>query len=147
LKELKMAFSRRTFTALAVLLSVATIIAQGVSLRVVDDTGATVIVRGPVDIAYGSVFPDGSLAKEYLSAGLKTATGAAQTIVRWESIMELAINAPQRNPDRLTARITTLDGKTISGELFSGILRGKTEAGDYTIALSRVRSISVLPKK
>jgi hypothetical protein len=110
-------------------------------LRITDSTN-TVIVVHEAFIDYGGLMGD----KE--ADGLRIYQGEALVTAKWANIRSVTITGKDSSPQsRLKADIVPRKGTKISTTLVSKgrmMLSGKTDLGDYSINLEKVRAIETL---
>jgi len=111
----------------------------GPVLRVVDTRGTTVTVRG-ASIDYGGLFTDAE------SIGIRGELGEGLVTIRWADVETATLvpkpgAAPQidvvlRNGQRTSATLIR------KGRM---LLTGRTDLGDYSIDLEKIRTITPIP--
>ena len=116
----------------------------GVDLKLTDSTGTTVIVSGAV-IDYG-----GFMASDNETQGIRLMQGDGLVTVKWADIESLAVTGTDDTvkPARVRLEIVLKNGKKVPAALARQgrmKLRGKTELGEYSIDLDRIRGITPQP--
>jgi hypothetical protein len=110
-------------------------------LRITDATN-TVIVVHDAFIDYGGLMGDKEVD------GLRIYQGEALVTAKWANIRSVTITGKDSSPQpRLKADIVPRKGNKISTTLVSKgrmMLSGKTDLGDYSINLEKVRAIETL---
>jgi hypothetical protein len=114
--------------------------AAAADLRITDSRGAEVLVTG------ASIDYSGFIAEEKETQGIRVLQGEGRVTVKWadvESLKVLRVDESVR-PPRIEIEIVLKNGKKIPAALLrQGQMKllGKTELGDYSIELDKVRSI------
>lgn len=115
-------------------------------LRVTDTSNITVVVHGAV-VDYGAFRDD----KE--DQGIRIQQGEAAVTAQWANIGTLTVTGKDESatPPRIRIELLLRNGQKVSGVLVSRgrmKLLGKTDLGDYSIGLEKIRTIvPVLPDK
>jgi hypothetical protein len=129
---------RLTLITLSLLLFAISVFAA--DLRVTDNMNATMLVRGVV-IDYGAFRDD----KE--DQGIRVQVGEALVTAEWANIETLNVTGRDENvnPPRIRVELALRNGQKMSGVLVSRgrmKLTGKTDVGDYSIDLSKIKTIT-----
>jgi hypothetical protein len=126
----------RWFLGVIVLLTAERISAA--DLKITDTSGTSVVVTGAA-IDYG-----GFLASDLETLGIRVLQGDGTVTVKWADIDTITVTGKDESskPPRLKLEIVLRSGKKVPAALFrqgQTKLKGKTELGDYTIDLDKVR--------
>ena len=114
--------------------------ALAVDLKVTDSRGTEVLVAG-ASVDYGGFMPD----KE--TDGIRVLQGDATVMVKWSDVESLTVTRKDNSvkPPRIEIEIVLRNGKKVPAALFHQgqmKLSGKSELGDYSIDLGKVRTIA-----
>ena len=109
-------------------------------LRITDTTGAVALVHDAI-VDYGT------LTRDQESEGVRIQQGEAIVTARWANIDTLTITTIDQSatPAKLKVEILLRGGQKVSGALVrKGKMKlvGKTELGDYSIDLEKIRMIA-----
>jgi hypothetical protein len=133
----------RTFTALffALALFVPAVRAAATDLKVTDSRGTEVTVTG-AGIDYG-----GFLGSDKMEDGIRIQQGDGTVMLKWADVEALKVSKRDESvkPVRIEVEITLRGGKRASAALLrvgAMKLTGRTELGDYSIDLDKVRAIT-----
>ena len=115
--------------------------ASAADLRITDTRGTEVVVAG------ATIDYSGFLASDRETDGIRVLQGEGTVTVKWADIDTLTITGKDDSakPPRLTIELLLRNGKKIPAALVQqGLmkLQGKTELGDYSIDLAKVRKIA-----
>jgi hypothetical protein len=133
----------RPFTVSAVLLLLLPAAVFAADLRITDTRGTEVIVHD-VSIDY----PAGIAAVRETN-GIRVQQGDATVTVKWQDLQSLTVVGQDnlKRPDRLDLDIVLRSGRRLPAAVTRANetkLRGKTDLGEYTIDLDKVRAIATL---
>jgi hypothetical protein len=114
---------------------------RAADLRVIDSRGTEVLVTG-ASVDYGSMLTSDSLAD-----GIRLWQGDGLVTVKWAEIESLKFvkQDDSARPPRIEFEVALRNGKKLTAALFRQgrtKLLGKTDLGQYSIDLEKVRSIS-----
>jgi len=118
--------------------------AYAVDVRITDSAGIEVLVK-EVSIDYG-----GLLGSDKDSEGIRITVGDASVTTRWADIQSLAVTGRDDRAGRITVDIVLKDGKTKPAQLLRKgrmKLSGKSDLGEYSIDLEKVKKITVVSAK
>ena len=109
-------------------------------LKITDSRGTEVVLTG------ASVDYSGFLASDKETQGIRVLQGDGLVTVKWSDVESLKVvrRDDSVRPARLEIEIVLKNGKKVPATLFrQGQMKllGKTELGDYSIELDKVRSI------
>ena len=112
-------------------------------LRVTDTAGAVVVVHDAI-VDYGT------LTRDQETLGIRIQQGEAIITARWVNIETLTITGIDQSvtPARVKVEILLKRGQKVSGALVRKgkmKLAGKSELGDYSIDLEKIRMIAPVP--
>jgi hypothetical protein len=129
---------------LAALLLLLPTVGFAADLKVTDSSGAQVVVRN-ASIDYSGAL--GSAVRE--SNGIRVQQGEGTVTVKWKDITSLSVvrGNDSSKPARLEVDVLLRNGRHVTAVLqrpAESKLRGKTELGDYSLDLDKVRSIEPL---
>ena len=110
-------------------------------LRITDSSGATVVVIG-ASIDYG-----GFLAADVVTDGIRVMQGDGLVTVKWADIVSLTVTGRDDTvkPARVKMEIVLKSGTKVQASLARQgrmKLSGKTELGEYSIDLDKIRVIA-----
>jgi hypothetical protein len=132
--------SRRTqvLAFLIVLLPTGRVVAA--NLKIADSRGTEVVLTG------ASVDYSGFLASNKETQGIRVLQGDGLVVLKWTDVESLTVMRRDDSvkPPRLELEIVLRNGKRVPAALFrSGQVKlsGKTDLGDYSIDLEKVRTI------
>ena len=117
--------------------------ANAADLRITDSRGTEVVVRSAA-IDYG-----GFMASEMEREGIRLMQGDGSVVVKWTDIESLKVVRRDEavKPPRIELEVVLKNQKKVPAALLRQgrmKLTGKTELGDYSIDLDKVRSITPL---
>jgi hypothetical protein len=117
-------------------------LAVAADLRVTDSRGTEVVVRN------ASIDYPAGIAAVRESNGIRVLQGEGTVTVKWNDVQSLSL----RGGDGARAEIDVVmrDGRHVTAALpknGDATLRGRTELGDYSIRLDKVRSIEPLRER
>ena len=123
----------------SVLLGAASVSAA--DLRIIDSRGTDVVVQS-AGIDYG-----GFMASEIETQGIRLMQGDGSVMVKWADIETLKVVRRDESvkPPRIELEVVLKNQKKVPAALlWQGRMKltGKTELGEYSIALDKVRSIT-----
>lgn len=115
--------------------------ALGVDLKVTDTRGMEVLVTG------ASIDYSGFVAADREIQGIRVYQGEGTVTVKWSDIQTVTVAGKDDSvkPPRLKLEIVLRNGKKVPAALFrQGQMKlvGKTDLGEYSIDLEKVRAIS-----
>jgi hypothetical protein len=127
------------FGCLLLLLTMTSVSAA--DLKITDSTGTTVVVTGAA-IDYG-----GFLASDLEAQGIRVLQGDGTVTVKWVDVDTITVTGKDESikPPRLKLEIALRGGRKVQAVLLRQgqmKLRGKTELGEYTVDLEKIRSIT-----
>jgi hypothetical protein len=110
-------------------------------LRITDSSGATVVVIG-ASIDYG-----GFLAADVITDGIRVMQGDGMVMVKWADVESLTVTGTEDTvkPARVKLEIVLKSGTKVPASLARQgrmKLSGKTELGEYSIDLDKIRAIT-----
>jgi hypothetical protein len=111
-------------------------------LRITDSTGAQVVVRG-ASIDYAGAL--GTAVRE--SNGIRVQQGDGTVTVKWKDVASVTMVRADDSSKGLEADVLLRNGRRVRAVLQrpgDARLRGKTDLGDYSLDLDKVRSIETL---
>jgi hypothetical protein len=119
-------------------------VALAADLRITDTTGAQVVVRNAA-IDYSGAL--GAAVRE--TSGIRVQQGDGSVTVKWKDVESLTIVRADDSSKqgRLEADVVLRNGRRVTAVLQrpgDARLRGRTELGDYSLDLEKVRSIEPL---
>lgn len=114
--------------------------AVAADLKITDSRGTEVVLTG------ASVDYSGFLASDKETQGIRVLQGDGMVIVKWTDVENLRVIRRDESvkPPRIEIEIVLRNGKKVPAALFrQGQMKllGKTDLGDYSIDLERVRAI------
>jgi hypothetical protein len=114
--------------------------AAAADLRITDTRGAEVVVRG------ASIDYSGFVAADKELQGIRVLQGEGRVTVKWADVESLKVVRVDESvkPFRIEIEIVLKNGKKVPAALHrQGQMKliGKTDLGDYSIELDKVRSI------
>jgi hypothetical protein len=126
--------------ALILIVSLAPSVAGATDLQVTDSRGTVVVVKNAV-VDYGGV-----LTADADNDGIRVQQGDGLVRLKWATVQSLSVTKVDTavKPARLDLEVTLTSGTHTAATLFrqgAMTLSGKSELGDYTIALDKVRRI------
>lgn len=129
---------------LAALLIVVPTICFAADLRITDRTGAQVVVRNAT-IDYSGAL--GTAVR--LSDGIRVQQGDGTVTVKWKDVESLTVVRRDDGsaPGALDVDVLLRSGRRVTATLQragDATLKGKTDLGDYSLDLDKVRSIETL---
>jgi hypothetical protein len=110
-------------------------------LRIMDSANVEVLVKD-ISIDYG-----GLLGTDKETDGIRVTQGEAFVTVKWAGIDNLTVTGRDSAAARITVEIAMKDGKKASANLVrKGRMKlvGKSDLGDYSIDLEKVKKITVV---
>jgi len=113
-------------------------------VRVTDSGGSEVLVK-EVSIDYG-----GLLGSDKETEGVRVSQGEALVTAKWLDIQSIAITGRDAAASRMTVEIILKDGKKVGATLLrKGRMKlvGRSDLGDYSIDLEKVRKITTVSVK
>jgi hypothetical protein len=115
-------------------------------LRISDSSGTTVVVTG-ASIDYG-----GFVASDVVTDGIRVMQGEGVVTVKWADIESLSVTGKDESvkPVRLKLEIVLRSGTKVPASLARQgrmKLTGKTELGEYSIDLDKIRTIAPVAKR
>lgn len=113
-------------------------------VRVTDSGGSEVLVK-EVSIDYG-----GLLGSDKETEGVRVSQGEALVTAKWLDIQSIAITGRDAAASRMTVEIVLKDGKRVPATLLrKGRMKlvGRSDLGDYSIDLEKVRKITTVSVK
>jgi len=115
--------------------------AAAADLKVTDSRGTEVVVAG------ATVDYSGFMAADKEADGLRVLQGDGQVTVRWTDVESVRVLRKDESvkPPRIELEIALRSGKKVPATLFRQgqmKLTGKTELGNYSIDLDKVRAIA-----
>ena len=110
-------------------------------LKITDSRGTEVVVTG------ASVDYSGFMSSDKETVGIRVLQGDGMVTVKWIDVESLRVTRTDDSvkPPRIEIEIVLRNGKKVPAALFRQgqmKLSGKTELGDYSIALEKIRSIT-----
>jgi hypothetical protein len=117
---------------------------MGADLRVTDSAGVEVVVREAV-IDYS-----GLLGSDREADGIRVSQGDALVTARWADIDSLTVTGRDAAVARLTIEIVLKNGKKVAATLIRKgrmKLSGKSDLGEYSIDLEKVKRIATVAAK
>jgi hypothetical protein len=131
---------RRTQVLAFLILLLPTGRAVAANLKIADSRGTEVVLTG------ASVDYSGFLTSEKETDGIRVLQGDGLVVLKWTDVESLRVTRRDDSvrPPRMELEIILRSGKKVPAELFrSGQVRlsGKTDLGDYSIDLEKVRTI------
>jgi len=126
--------------AAAVLSVLVTVAAPPTDLRITDSRGTSVVVTGAT-IDYG-----GMLATDQQSDGIRLLQGDGAVLLKWSNVDTIRVTKvdESESPPRIDLEVVLRDGKRVPATLLRKgrmQLLGKTQLGDYSIGLDKIRMI------
>ena len=118
-----------------------TVPAFAADLRIMDSSNVEVLVKD-ISIDYG-----GLLGTDKETEGIRVSQGEAFIIVKWATIESVTVTGRDPAAARITAEVATKDGKKANVMLVrKGRMKlvGKSDLGDYSIDLEKVKRITVV---
>jgi hypothetical protein len=117
--------------------------ASAADLRITDSRGTEVVVQGAA-IDYG-----GFMASDRETEGIRLMQGDGSVMVKWADIETLRVTRRDESvkPPRIELEVVLRNQKKVSAALLRQgrmKLTGKTELGEYSIDLDKVRTITPL---
>lgn len=131
---------KRTAILVAVTLHLFAVSAFAADLKLTDSSGTTVVVTG-ASIDYG-----GFVASDIETQGIRVLQGDGTVTVKWTDVESITVTGADQSakPPRVRLEILLKGGKKVPAALARQgrmKLRGKTELGEYSIDLDKVRVI------
>ena len=131
--------SRRLVVTLGIVCSTWALVSAA-DLRLTDSRGTEVVVTNAT-IDYG-----GFLGAERVADGLRVLQGDGVVFLKWVDVEGIKVvkRDESTKPPRVELEVTLKNGKKIPAALFRQgqmKLQGKTELGDYSIELDKVRAL------
>jgi hypothetical protein len=123
---------------LALLLSIPAFAAD---LRVLDSANVEILVK-EIAIDYG-----GLLGTDKETDGIRVTQGDASVIAKWADIESLTVTGRDAAAARMTVEIALKNGKKVNANLVrKGRMKlvGKSDLGDYSIDLEKIKKITVV---
>jgi hypothetical protein len=116
---------------------------EAADLRITDSRGTEVVVQSAA-IDYG-----GFMASEMETQGIRLMQGDGSVMVKWTDIETLKVTRRDESvkPPRIEMEVVLRNQKKVPAALFRQgrmKLTGKTELGEYSIDLDKVRTITPL---
>ena len=136
------AMKRTLGLVLPILFLTATLHAADV--RVTDSGGIEVLVKD-ITIDYS-----GLLGSDKETEGVRVAQGEALVTARWTDIQSITITGRDPAAARITVEILLKDGKKVNASLIRKgrmKLSGKSDLGEYSIDLEKIRKITTVSAK
>jgi hypothetical protein len=132
---------KRAVVLSALLLQVSAAPVLAADLRITDSSGATVVVIG-ASIDYG-----GFLAADVITDGIRVMQGDGMVMVKWADVESLTVTGRDDTvkPARVKLEIVLKSGTKVPASLARQgrmKLSGKTELGEYSIDLDKIRAIT-----
>jgi len=132
---------RRVVVVLSVLFAIPAAFLSAADLKVTDSRGTEVVVTG------ASVDYSGFMAADKEADGIRVLQGDGQVTVKWADVESLRVVKKDDSvkPPRIELEIALRGGKKVPAALFrQGQMKlvGKTELGNYSIELDKVRAIA-----
>jgi hypothetical protein len=132
---------RRVAVVLSVLVAIPAAFVSAADLKVTDSRGTDVVVTG------ASVDYSGFMAADKETDGIRVLQGDGQVTVKWADIDSIRVVKKDDSvkPPRIELEIALRGGKKVPAALFrQGQMKlvGKTELGNYSIDLDKVRGIA-----
>jgi hypothetical protein len=118
--------------------------AYAADVRITDSTGIEVLVR-EISIDYG-----GLLGSDNDTEGIRVAQGEAYVTTKWTDLQSVAITGRDATVGRMTLEIVVKDGRKFAATLVRKgrmKLSGKSELGEYSIDLEKIKKITVVSAK
>jgi hypothetical protein len=115
--------------------------ALAVDLRVLDSAGVSVVVKD-TSIDYG-----GLLGTDKEDQGIRVSQGEALVTAKWADIDTLTITGRDASLKLMTVEIVLRGGKTVNATLVrKGRMKlvGKSDLGDYSIDLEKIKKVTVV---
>lgn len=131
----------RTPGLLALALLLTTVPAFAADLRVMDSASVEILVKD-ISIDYG-----GLLGTDKEAEGIRVSQGDSNTTAKWADIETLTVTGRDATAARLTVEIALKGGKKVNAILVrKGRMKllGKSDLGDYSIDLEKVKKITVV---
>ena len=118
----------------------AAVAAPPTDLRITDSRGTSVVVTGAT-IDYG-----GMLATDQQSDGIRLLQGDGAVLLKWSNVDTIRVTKVDESeaPPRIDLEVVLRDGKRVPATLLRKgrmQLLGKTQLGDYSIGLDKIRMI------
>jgi hypothetical protein len=115
--------------------------AAAADLRVTDSRGTEVVVANAT-IDYG-----GFLGSEKVSDGIRVLQGDGVVFLKWSDVESIKVVKRDESvkPARVELDVVLKNGKKVAAALFrqgAMTLQGKTDLGEYSIPLDKVRSLA-----
>jgi hypothetical protein len=132
---------KRVAIVLSVLIALPATFVSAADLKVTDSRGTDVVVTG------ASVDYSGFMAADKETDGIRVLQGDGQVTVKWADVESIRVVKKDDSvkPPRIELEIALRSGKKVSAALFRQgqmKLAGKTELGNYSIELDKVRAIA-----
>ncbi len=115
--------------------------AMAVDLRVMDSAGVEVLVK-EISIDYG-----GLLGTDKETEGVRVSRGDASETAKWIDIESLTVTGRDATQKLMTVEIVLKGGKKVNATLVRKgrmKLAGRSDLGDYTIDLEKVKKVTVV---
>lgn len=115
-------------------------------LRITDRGGTTVVVTG-ASIDYG-----GFMAADLVTDGIRVMQGEGMVMMKWTDVESLSVTGKDETvkPARLKLEIVLKSGTKVPASLARQgrmKLTGKTELGEYSIDLDKIRTIAPVARR
>lgn len=139
IEVLKYNAMKRTLGWLVPTFLLLTAASYGADVRVMDSSGVEVLVKD-ITIDYS-----GLLGSDKETEGVRIAQGEALVTAKWGDLQSITITGRDPSAARMTVEIVLKDGKKVSGALVRKgrmKLSGKSDLGEYSIDLEKVRKIT-----
>ena len=132
---------RRVAIVLSVVFAIPAVFVSAADLKVTDSRGTDVVVTG------ASVDYSGFMAADKETDGIRVLQGDGQVTVKWADVDSIRVIKKDDSvkPPRIELEIALRGGKKVPAALFrQGQMKlvGKTELGNYSIELDKVRAIA-----
>jgi hypothetical protein len=131
---------RRAFALAFLILFLPATRAVAADLKIIDSKGTEVVLTG------ASIDYSGFMASDKETQGIRVLHGDGRVTVKWADVESLKVvrRDDSEKPPRIELEIVLRNGKKVSATLFRQgpmKLSGKTDLGDYSIDLAKVRTI------
>jgi hypothetical protein len=115
-------------------------------LRITDSGGTTVVVTG-ASIDYG-----GFMAADLVTDGIRVMQGEGMVMMKWTDVESMSVTGKDETvkPARLKLEIVLKSGTKVPASLARQgrmKLTGKTELGEYSIDLDKIRTIAPVARR
>ena len=133
-------FRRAHFLAFLILFFLPTTNAVAADLKITDTRGTEILLTG------ASIDYSGFMTADKETQGIRVLQGDGKVMVKWTDVESLKVvrRDDSERPPRIEIEILLKNGKKVSAALFrvgQMKLLGKTDLGDYSIDLDKVRTI------